>query len=138
MSESEREYREECSRYFNIVAAWLEEDPEDPEVAAKIAERAQDEGIECDPEDEDSVLDARQALLERMAEFALSVDVTVIKTVVLATGGPEYGFEAKCSENGAEVDCVRFYYQGWFQPRIYMELSDEAEQLVIETFGLEY
>ena len=136
---SEDQSYEQMRKYYKAVAGWAELDINDPEDRAELVKRAEDENIVFDPEDDDSLEDAREELRDSLLCNVLSVDVRVIKTVVLGTGGPEYGFEAECDPDaGGEVTNIRFYYQDWYQPRIYLDLDQSMQQFFIDLFGLEF
>lgn len=65
---------------------------------------------------------------------------TVIKTYILATGGPAYGVEIRYAdcEGHVEVDEVLFWYQDWFTEKAYYSVPDGMQGLVLDVLGVEY
>lgn len=89
---------------------------------------------------DDVARDAQDRMINDMCEHILSVEKTVIKTYILATGGPAYGVEIRyddCDGHG-EVDSVRFWYQDWDTKKAYYFVPEDLWSVVLDVLGVEY
>ena len=145
---SERhELEMKAEEIFNMVFAPLGWDPDDDDEAKDIVDRAVNDGLMemPDPDDMESALDecaqtAQDRMINDMCEHILSVEKTVIKTYILATGGPAYGVEIRyddCDGHG-EVDSVRFWYQDWDTKKAYYFVPEDLWSVVLDVLGVEY
>lgn len=89
---------------------------------------------------DDVARDAQDRMINDICEHILSVEKTVIKTYILATGGPAYGVEIRYAdcEGHVEVDEVLFWYQDWFTEKAYYSVPDGMQGLVLDVLGVEY
>lgn len=145
--QEEHELEMKAEELFNMTFGPLTWNPDDEDEAKDIVDCAVKDGLMAMPDAEDMeeclddvARDAQEKMRDGIIERVLSVEKTVIKTYILATGGPAYGVEiryADCEGHG-EVDEVLFWYQDWFTEKAYYSVPDGMQGLVLDVLGVEY
>lgn len=145
--QEEHELEMKAEELFNMTFGPLTWNPDDEDEAKDIVDCAVKDGLMAMPDAEDMeeclddvARDVQEKMRDDIIERVLSVEKTVIKTYILATGGPAYGVEiryADCEGHG-EVDEVLFWYQDWFTEKAYYSVPDGMQGLVLDVLGVEY
>lgn len=145
---NQQELEVKAEEIFRMTFGALALDPDDADDAKSIVNAAVNDGLVAMPDAEDMedclddfARDAQEKMRDDIYEHVLSVEKTIIKTYVLATGGPAYGVEVRYADYDGgreEVDSVWFWYQDWFTPKGYYPVPDDMVDVVLDALGIEY
>ena len=144
--QEEHELEMKAEEIFNMTFGPLTWNPDDEDEAKDIVDCAVKDGLMAMPDAEDMeecladvARDAQDRMINDMCEHILSVEKTVIKTYILATGGPAYGVEIRYDDcdGHEEVDSVRFWYQDWDTKKAYYFVPEDLWSVVLDVLGVE-
>lgn len=145
---NQQELEVKAEELFRMTFGALALDPDDADDAKSIVNSAVNDGLMAMPDAEDMedclddyARDAQEKMRDDIYEHVLSVEKTIIKTYVLATGGPAYGVEVRYVDyvgRREEIDSVWFWYQDWFTSKGYYPVPDNMVDVVLDVLGIEY
>lgn len=140
---------QELERKADNATALFTFDPSDMFYWRDILNYAKDEGFSNDvrewqrmpgEEKADALIGLYEKLVASYDEQILSIDTTVIKDILLSTGGPAFGIEFHLNDCGDSYEFrnARYWYQNWFTSRQYSQIPSDIGERMFEHFGLEY